>query len=413
MSNDIREQNLKRNEEFLIQIGIAKKNADTNFYGSDDTMKKRTTGKKKQGDNDTDNMPARKSARIQSMKVSSPEYKCDQCKNGKSYSTSKGLRIHQAQNCRASGNYKPSSYFCLTDEELKRMLLCNENPHTIKDVNTIEQNMFESQNEVLDGQEEIEKLETIDERGDDAILDDNEDDSPVQQKVCEPITTFAVAQEKLCSFLFGDEYLKSATFEDMITAVQLHYNRVGKSQSRLNQSISETILHRFSLESGLSRTSCTKLLSVIRAFNPTIPVPKTIVGIETRMAKSVRKYNDCVEIKIPWIENWRMNELKGFPPVKIYVRNLFEVISHILIDPDVLFKWRRCVNFTYIRATDRKNNHVYADVMTSQWALETENLVKSKDNRGFLMPLIFYTDGVQVGNSVCCVTIYTRLLSIV
>ena len=38
--------------------------------------------------------------------------------------------------------------------------------------------------------------------------------------------------------------------------------------------------------------------------------------------------------------------------------------------------------------------------MSSNWALGTEKLVIRKDPLGYLLPLIFYTDGVQVSASV-------------
>jgi len=72
----------------------------------------------------------------------------------------------------------------------------------------------------------------------------------------------------------------------------------------------------------------------------------------------------------------------------------------MLIDPEIMFAWRKHVSFRYHVAKDRSNNQVYADVMTSNWAKETENLVLQKDPYGYLMPLIFYTDGVQVSDSV-------------
>jgi len=397
MSNHLREQNLKRNADFLVQIGIG--NADTNIRGNDNCKRKKT----KQTAND-DNIPARKSARIQGMQERDEEYKCEKCNNGKSYHSLKGLRIHQKQNCTAAENYKPSSYYCLTNEEIHRMLHCQENPYAVKDgdtvgiqknqMATIEQNIFEKPDVVFENKnEELSMLEDVTEYKDSLPFGeiDKED---------EPISSFAISQQKLCSYIFGEEFLSSSSFEDMIIAVQSHYQKLGKNRSRLNQSISETCLHRFSLEAGLSRANCMKLLSVIRSFDPQIPVPKTVHGIETRMRKSVKEFNNCVEIRIPWIQSWRMNELKGFPPVKVYLRNIFEVISHMLIDPDIMFKWRRHVKFSYFRAKDRNDNHVYSDVMTSEWALDTERLVKSKNVKGFLMPLIFYTDGVQVGSSV-------------
>jgi hypothetical protein len=48
---------------------------------------------------------------------------------------------------------------------------------------------------------------------------------------------------------------------------------------------------------------------------------------------------------------------------------------------------------------DKDGEYVYSDVMTSPWSKETENLVLSKDPEGHIMPLIFYTDGVQVSSN--------------
>ena len=62
--------------------------------------------------------------------------------------------------------------------------------------------------------------------------------------------------------------------------------------------------------------------------------------------------------------------------------------------------WKEHFRIRYHHATDRDNNHIYSDVMTSNWAKETEILVREKDNEGYLLPLIFYTDGVQVSPNV-------------
>ena len=72
----------------------------------------------------------------------------------------------------------------------------------------------------------------------------------------------------------------------------------------------------------------------------------------------------------------------------------------MLIDPEIMFVWRDHIRMNYNRATDRENNHVYSDIMTSNWAYDTENLIRLKDNDGKLMPLVIYTDGVQVSANV-------------
>ena len=181
----------------------------------------------------------------------------------------------------------------------------------------------------------------------------------------------------------------------MIVAVRTHNNKPKKANLR-----NEQYAYNFSIEAGLSRSNGTKLLQVIRKFKPILPVPHSIQTIGNRIKKNVHKFQDCIKLTIPWIENWRMHELKGFLPVKIYVRNLFEVISHMLVDPEILFAWKDLINLRYHKATDRDNQHVYTDVMSSNWALGTEKLIFRKDPLGYLLPLIFYTDGVQVSASV-------------
>ena len=64
-----------------------------------------------------------------------------------------------------------------------------------------------------------------------------------------------------------------------------------------------------------------------------------------------------------------------------------------------MFVWKKHIDLKYRRATDRDGNHVYSDVMTSRWAEATEKMVIDKDKDGYLLPIIFYTDGVQISSN--------------
>ena len=49
--------------------------------------------------------------------------------------------------------------------------------------------------------------------------------------------------------------------------------------------------------------------------------------------------------------------------------------------------------------TNNNKKEVVSNLMTSPWARDTENEIRIRDPNGFIMPLIFYSDGVQVGTN--------------
>jgi len=405
--NSVREENLKRNAAFMNQLGFSEKRCErdtTLSHEQDVSNRKRKTSRTTVGIESSSSKSQRKSIRIQSNEEKiAIEYKCDKCFNRKIYDSLKGLRIHQSRDCIALDNYKPSSYCILSGEEMKTMFNLNQKFQEIRpkdssalsathsQVSFLQQTIFQDNDHVT--LQNDQNIELSDEQNNENICTE---ENPIAD---DPITSFAEEQEKICSFIFGIEYIHSLTFESMVQAVQMHYEKTETKKS-FTKSMSQNSLYQFSIESGLSRNECVKLLSVIKSFDPRIPVPKTFHGVENRMRKSLDQHNDCVQIIVPWIESWRMNELRGFQPVTIYVRNIFEIIAHMLIDPEIMFIWRKHIHFSYYRATDRNNNQVYSDLMSSNWAHETEKMIKSRNQQGNLMPLIMYTDGVQVGNSV-------------
>ena len=339
----------------------------------------------------------RKSARIQSNQQNGGvlDYKCDKCMNGKIFNSLKGLRIHQSQNCIKSDYYRPSSYFCLSGEEVDKIFRLDKNSMSASDQScSLEQNIFQEND--FEDSHNVPYAVPVD------ISDTNKEeniDTEQHTLTNNPITTFLPKQRRICSFIFGDEFIVSRSFEEMVEAVQKHYENKNTKKSLMVTS-SQNQLYQTCVESGISRSTCVKLLADIRNFMPRLHVPKTFHGMESRGRKAVNKLNDCVKIVVPWIKSWHMHELKGYYPVTIYIRSIFEVISNMLIDPELMFVWRNHIHFNYFRATDRKNNHIYSDLMTSTWAKNTEGDIRRKNPNGHLMPLIIYTDGVQVGSSV-------------
>jgi len=386
--NSLRRANLARNMAFMEQIGLGK-NFDLN-------MRKQLDKKRKQVDAmsiiDSEPQPkhhTRRSARVQDQLQKQSEdivgFQCRKCNNGKAYSTAHGLHIHQSQNCPASSAYRPRAYFKLTDQHLDKVFrgdqLESQTTNSLRQPNqaiTIDETIFQCEEEYRDDTSECNI--------------DLEEETP-SDNCC--IKTFSAAQERLCEYLFGERFLGSKSLDEMVNDIKLHY-----SKSTFAGLLNDHAVYKFYMECGLSRQQGVGLLSLIKAYDPACQVPNSIRGVESRMRGIVKKFNDCVKIHIPWIEKWRMHELKGFPPIKLYIRNIFEVISHLLIDPEIMLTWRSHINLRYFEAKDCNGNHVFSDVMSSSWARESEKLVHAKNIDGCLLPLIFYSDGVQVSESV-------------
>jgi len=408
MGDDIREENIARNNAFLENLGLGNNSAirisshlRRNAASNSGQKAASNSGQKAASNSDVVETPPggpRRSTRAKRIREGENhiEFKCKKCNVDKVFLTLHGLHLHQRRTCSASTNYKPKGFYGFTEEEYNQIFhldtmttksstIANEDraiSNTNQPMTIIEQDIFDVANECNTDEVSNQKI--------------TKDIALVEATTSETlISTFANLQNKLCSYLFGDKFITCKTYEEVINCIQCHYDTRNS-----NKVLHDANVYNFYLESGLSRKNGNKLLSVIRSFNPVFPVPRSINGIETRIKKSMKQHNNVIKLSIPWIDKWKMNELKGFQPIKIFVRNIFEVISHMLIDPEIMLLWRNHFKLKYFKATDQQGNHVYSDVMSSEWALHSELMVHEKDPNGHLMPLIFYTDGVQVSSNI-------------
>ena len=374
MGNAEIEANIAKNKHFLETLGL----------GNDSTIKvsslmQQNASSSRQKAASTDNSKGtRQSTRNKRMREKEvddniEEYRCKKCNIDKTFQNLHGLHLHQSRHCPAAINYKPKGFCQFTEDEYNKIFSLNPTSQTTlkktrsftsHQMPVIEQDVFDMIN--CPNEDIMDECNTLNMEG-------TVTEKPPTSATNDAILSFANLQSKLCGIII---FIKCSKL------------------------LTDTSIYNFYLESGLSRKYGNKLLSLIRSFNPAFTVPRSIKGIESRVKKSMKQYNDCIKLSVPWVQKWKMNELKGFQPVKIYVRNLFEVISHMLVDPEIMFLWRSHIHLEYYRATDQQGNQVYSDVMSSNWALGSEIMVHQKDPNGYLMPLIFYTDGVQVSNSV-------------
>jgi len=398
-SNEIRRANIARNYAFMREVGLGNSllqteaNEEVSSSVQNDQQVKRRRTIVAIGGSDSSN---RRSTRLQEnvTKEKVPNYKCESC--NKYFDTNHGLNVHVARKkCVGNVNYMPAWYVDLQDSEIQQMFpsqdsSAKERSSTARECE-LTQTIFEDDHKDS-CDTPAEHSDQISEEQDSDLEQSNRDDLEVEAF---PIAAFSDSQLKLCRKLYGENYISCQSYDEMILAIQQHY-----SGPHMQRALKEQSIFNFCSEFGLSRLAGDRLLSLIREFRPAIPVSRSLRNVEKRIRKDVTMFNNITKINIPWIKEWKMNELKNLPSVNIYVRNIFEVISHILIDPEVMLVWQDQIRWRYYRAVDRGQKHVFSDVMTSNWALETERIVLMKDEEGFLMPLIFYTDGVQVSSSV-------------
>jgi len=231
----------------------------------------------------------------------------------------------------------------------------------------------------------VEDMESDVNNGDNIVGEIHFQDNP--NLTC--ISTFQILQESFCDKLFGIGYLECSNLYQIKEVLKRH--EIDMSERQKIKAI-----YSFVAEKGLSRADGNDLLKLIRSFDPRHSVPLSFQGIEKNTRLDAASLYDYIEITIPWIDSWQMHKLPEYPPVKIYCRSMFQIISQMMVDPEIMMIWKEHVFLKYWRAVDKDGQHVFADVMTSPWSEETEKLVHRKDPEGHLMPLIFYTDGVQV-----------------
>jgi len=377
--DQLRLDNIKKNERFIAGLGISR--LETNLTDENDGSQKKRKSDSIQIES------TRKSQRLENatnvfMNTDKPEdYTCTICKCPKVYKSKRFLTLHQSRYCNGVEGFvphqlRPSNAIHLMDF-LQRERKGNNSIFTTNEMISNSNSIASIHMPHFDVQEDADDLELPEE----TLCEEKE------KGKC--IDTFQVLQESFCTKLFGEGYLECSDLLQIKEVLKRHQNDI--SQRHKIHAISS-----FVAEKGLSRSDGDDLLRLIRSFEPRHSVPLSFQGIEKNTRDEVDLLYDYTEITVPWIDSWQMHKLPEYPAVKIYCRNMFQIISQMLVDPEIMMIWKKHFSIKYWRAVDKDGEHVYSDVMTSPWSEETEKLVHRKDPEGHLMPLIFYTDGVQV-----------------
>ena len=197
------------------------------------------------------------------------------------------------------------------------------------------------------------------------------------------------------------------SIEDFITKVQQHKvnDNIKPStlENDLEQQAAQAIFQIYN-ECNLSHSQRRKFSEAINALKPQYVMPLDSRTLANCDINSIKHYPKTA-MKIEWPESWEMEwmEQNSFPPIEIYYRDPIELISYLLIDPQIMFEHKDHVKFNYTELTEvgpnGELNQAQGDVMTTKWVELSEKEIIELDPEGHILPIIFYSDGVCVSDS--------------
>ena len=206
-------------------------------------------------------------------------------------------------------------------------------------------------------------------------------------------------QNNLYSEIFGIEALHSENiqeFKDRLADFEIKRLAISK-------------LFSFAKSCNISRNHGDDLLQlfkdILKSSFPNADIPKYIPDSWKTVTRDINKqisFYTCDEIKIPFPEHWEMHKWKcnnSLPPeeVIIRIRDPMELIADQCVNPIIHFLWKDHVHISCYRKTNSKNEDVFCDIMSSEWARKTSDDIKKSDPKGLLVPISLYADGVSVG----------------
>ena len=76
------------------------------------------------------------------------------------------------------------------------------------------------------------------------------------------------------------------------------------------------------------------------------------------------------------------------------MRDVLQLIADQCVSPFIQFLWNEDIQRVCYRKQNDKNEYVYSDVMSSDWANESQAEICLQDKNGILLPIMLYYDGV-------------------
>ena len=206
-------------------------------------------------------------------------------------------------------------------------------------------------------------------------------------------------QIRLIRRSYGEDCLKCQSFEELVAILSKRPRNEKDTLRILRQNLFQWIT-----KNKVSRSGSNELLSIITSLEPKYAMPSDVRTLASCDINNISQY-DVAEIEIDWIKSWQMKNMikNNFPKIKLFIKDPIEMISYMFIEPKLMFGYKKEVKFRFHKLSqlDSTGKAVSAvgDVMTSFWCEQSEKEILTKDVDGYILPLIFYSDGVCVSES--------------
>ena len=428
-SSEVRETNLQSNNEFLRNLGFI------NSSSSPKETRRRTRNYEENVEKNEKTMNVRKSSRLvaeaEEKKRKEEEsqggndksvcpYCFDQYQDGRTYDTFRGLFRHQnSANCARNKSEAAESKLIVTKESV---VMSNRSKHLSNNFETrkvfstenANLNIVQPFNDVISGDDvNMESLppqpnlivqltkerNALDFVEYEASLDvvENQNMEIMDNEV--PFmgyNKYIEFQEKLYDFSYGKRCLAATNFAQMIKIMRDYY--WDKFDSKLMKKIN--LYNHWNTFHCSVREQEALLELLHKTFlnaSQSDSFPRSIVGVKNKIESFLKVYNfDTIHVE--WPRAWRMHMLNSIEPILLFQRDPMYSISELLINPEIMYKYKDHVRFQYHESLDEDGNLKYTDLMSSKWLKETEIMVKNIDKDGIPCPIIFYSDGVQLND---------------
>ena len=214
-----------------------------------------------------------------------------------------------------------------------------------------------------------------------------------------PISYYYNYQKNTMENIYGENTLNSSDIYELYA--RLYRNDYQNHYSDMNR------IYSFVKDCNLSRADADRLIDLINEGRD----PDKQLHHKLYCWKTVERHmKDEIEIytiktkTIKWPEHFRMSEWNhpntSCPEdVVIRLRDPLELIAEQCVSPFLQFLWKDHINIDCYEKFDskKKKKKLYRDIMSSEWAKEALAEIRQKDPNGILLPIIFYWDGVALG----------------
>ena len=209
-------------------------------------------------------------------------------------------------------------------------------------------------------------------------------------------------QKLLYEQIYGLDCLYVNTYDEMIDLIRTTYAL--KFQKKMLRNIS---IYKYWVENRLSDRGQLGFLEVVHKILedfdiPRSAIPESLNGVKYKIFQKLKIYK-YGKLQIDWPEGWHIDEMAfEINPIQVYLRDPIMLVAELFVNPEIMFKYKNDVHFRYysgsIDGGGRENT--YANLMSSIWCKNTENSVLQRSPMGNLLPIIFYSDGVQLGTNI-------------